>query len=174
MRWRSCLLAALVLASVGVVSFAGAVDDTLYLGGVRLEAMQQDSAALQFRFALDPRTGASMAERVRAYTLLGIAELAAGHRQPATRAFREALALDPGVRVDSLADLHPDLLSTFDAERAALATRERYLALEVAGRRYNIGVKYGLLQAQLALALEGRDQAEVLADLVELLAARQK
>ena len=57
---------------------------------------------------------------------------------------------------------------------AALAVRERYLALEVAGRRYNIGVKYGLLQAQLALSLEGHDRAEVLADLVELLAARQK
>ena len=56
---------------------------------------------------------------------------------------------------------------------AALAARERYLALEVAGRRYNIGVKYGLLQAQFALALEGHDRAEVLADLVELLATRQ-
>ena len=57
---------------------------------------------------------------------------------------------------------------------AALAARERYLALEVAGRRYNIGLKYGLLQAQLALAFEGTDRVEVLADLVELLASRQK
>ena len=57
---------------------------------------------------------------------------------------------------------------------AELAARERYLALEVAGRRFNIGLKYGLLQAQLALALEGGDRAEVLAQLVELLAARQK
>ena len=56
---------------------------------------------------------------------------------------------------------------------AALAERERYLALEIAGRRYNIGVKYGLLQAQLALSLEGNDRAEVLAELVEVLAARQ-
>jgi UTP--glucose-1-phosphate uridylyltransferase len=57
---------------------------------------------------------------------------------------------------------------------AELATRERYLALEVAGRRYNMGLKYGLLQAQLALALEGADREEVLAQLVEVLAQRQK
>jgi UTP--glucose-1-phosphate uridylyltransferase len=53
---------------------------------------------------------------------------------------------------------------------ARLAGRERYLALEVQGRRYNIGVKYGLWTAQLALALDGNDRAEVLAQLVELLA----
>jgi len=53
---------------------------------------------------------------------------------------------------------------------AALASRERYLACELRGRRYDIGVKYGLLTAQLAIALAGGDRNEVLADLVELLA----
>jgi UTP--glucose-1-phosphate uridylyltransferase len=53
---------------------------------------------------------------------------------------------------------------------AALASRERYLACELRGRRYDIGVKYGLLTAQLAIALAGGDRDEVLADLVELLA----
>ena len=46
------------------------------------------------------------------------------------------------------------------------------LALELDGARYNIGVKYGLLMAQLALALSGSDREEILAKLVELLAAR--
>jgi UTP--glucose-1-phosphate uridylyltransferase len=55
---------------------------------------------------------------------------------------------------------------------ARLAARERYLALEVQGRRYNIGVKYGLLVAQLALALGGVDREHVLAQLLELLASR--
>lgn len=50
------------------------------------------------------------------------------------------------------------------------AARERYLATELSGRRYDIGVKYGLLTAQLALSLNGRDRDEVLAHLVELLA----
>jgi UTP--glucose-1-phosphate uridylyltransferase len=57
---------------------------------------------------------------------------------------------------------------------AKLATRERYLACEVEGRRYDIGLKYGLLTAQLALALNGGDRDEVLAGLVELLALKGK
>lgn len=54
-----------------------------------------------------------------------------------------------------------------------LAARERYLALELQGQRYDIGVKYGLLIAQLALALDGQDREDVLAHLVELLARRK-
>jgi UTP--glucose-1-phosphate uridylyltransferase len=56
----------------------------------------------------------------------------------------------------------------------ALARKERYLAIEVQGRRHNIGVKYGLLMAQLALALDGGEREEVLAQLVDLLAARER
>src|SRR5439155_13226834 len=57
---------------------------------------------------------------------------------------------------------------------ANLAARERYLACELEGRRYDIGVKYGLLTAQLAIALAGEDRDEVLCGLVELLASRGK
>jgi UTP--glucose-1-phosphate uridylyltransferase len=55
---------------------------------------------------------------------------------------------------------------------AKLAKRERYLACELLGRRYDIGVKYGLLMAQVALALDGGERDEVLSGLVELLARR--
>lgn len=55
-----------------------------------------------------------------------------------------------------------------------LAESEQYLACELDGRRYDIGVKYGLLTAQLALALAGKDRDEVLTNLVELLAVRGK
>jgi UTP--glucose-1-phosphate uridylyltransferase len=64
----------------------------------------------------------------------------------------------------SLLDLSPAL--------AELARRERYLALEVAGQRYNIGEKYGLLTAQMALALDGIDREKILAQIVDLLAQR--
>lgn len=57
---------------------------------------------------------------------------------------------------------------------ARLARQERYLAAELSGRRYDIGVRYGLLTAQLALALDGQDREEVLAGLVELLASRPR
>ena len=52
----------------------------------------------------------------------------------------------------------------------AMAARRRYLALTVAGRRYDIGSQYGLLMAQLALSLAGRDRNTVLTQIVELLA----
>ena len=69
------------------------------------------------------------------------------------------------------------VMSAGDAGRVHLSTalaraaaKERYLAAELDGRRYDIGVKYGLLTAQLALALGGKDRDEVLSGLVELLA----
>ena len=64
----------------------------------------------------------------------------------------------------------PVTLSTALAE---LARREQYLALEDAGKRYDLGARYGLVIAQLALALAGRERDEVLARLVELLAERE-
>jgi UTP--glucose-1-phosphate uridylyltransferase len=60
------------------------------------------------------------------------------------------------------------------ATLAKLARKERYLAAELTGRRYDIGAHYGLLTAQLALALSGKDRDEVLTGLVELLAQRVK
>ncbi|MBN2011792.1 UTP--glucose-1-phosphate uridylyltransferase [candidate division KSB1 bacterium] len=55
-----------------------------------------------------------------------------------------------------------------------LAGKERYLALEKHDWRYDVGVKYGLLTAQLALALSGKDRDEVLSKLIELLALRDQ
>jgi UTP--glucose-1-phosphate uridylyltransferase len=60
--------------------------------------------------------------------------------------------------------------STVSGALAELAEREQYLAFEQKGRRFDVGVKYGLFQAQLALAMHGKDRETVLAQLVELLA----
>lgn len=54
-----------------------------------------------------------------------------------------------------------------------LARSEKYLALEKRDWRYDVGVKYGLLNAQLALALSGDDRDEVLTHLLQLLALRE-
>jgi UTP--glucose-1-phosphate uridylyltransferase len=62
---------------------------------------------------------------------------------------------------------------TLSAALAEVGRREKYLALEQRGARYDVGVKYGLLMAQMALALNGRDREEVLARLLELLAQRE-
>lgn len=68
---------------------------------------------------------------------------------------------------------HPERGFTLSAALVELAQREKYLALELAGSRYDVGVKYGLLTAQLALALSGDDREEVLTRLLELLAQRE-
>ena len=62
---------------------------------------------------------------------------------------------------------------TLSAALGELARQEQYLALEDTGRRYDLGARYGLLTAQLALALNGRDRDEVLTHLLELLAERE-
>ena len=54
-----------------------------------------------------------------------------------------------------------------------LAHREQYLALETEHWRYDVGVKYGLMNAQLALALSGTERDQVLSNLLELLAIRE-
>lgn len=51
-----------------------------------------------------------------------------------------------------------------------LAKRERYLAVEVAGARYDIGSRFGMLQTQLAISMAGKDRDEVLRVLVDVLA----
>ncbi|MBA4187038.1 MAG: UTP--glucose-1-phosphate uridylyltransferase [Planctomycetaceae bacterium] len=71
--------------------------------------------------------------------------------------------------MEILAETDPPQLSLALAE---LARRERYLALEVAGQRYNTGQKYGLLTAQLALALDGVDREKIMAQIIDLLAQR--
>jgi UTP--glucose-1-phosphate uridylyltransferase len=65
----------------------------------------------------------------------------------------------------------PETHVTLSAVLADLARREQYLAVEEAGRRYDLGARYGLLISQVALALHGCDRGEVLSHLVELLAA---
>jgi UTP--glucose-1-phosphate uridylyltransferase len=73
---------------------------------------------------------------------------------------------------EELAPASPTQRLQLTTAHARLIGRERYLAAELLGRRYDIGVKYGLLNAQLAIAFDGRDRDEVLAHLVELLAMR--
>jgi len=58
-------------------------------------------------------------------------------------------------------------IPTLSVAMQRLVQRERLLAAVLPGRRFDLGRKYGLLQAQLALALSGPDRAEVLALMLE-------
>ncbi len=54
-----------------------------------------------------------------------------------------------------------------------LASREQYLAMEKQDWRYDVGTKYGLLKAQIALALSGHDRDQLLSELLELFTSRE-
>ncbi len=62
---------------------------------------------------------------------------------------------------------------TLSEALAELARGERYLALIQAGRRFDVGVKYGLFEAQLAIGLSGEERDVVLARLLDVLANRE-
>jgi len=55
-----------------------------------------------------------------------------------------------------------------------LAQNEKYLALEIQGKRYDTSKKFGLMQAQIALGLAGQKRDEVLTALVQTLADYRK
>ena len=48
-----------------------------------------------------------------------------------------------------------------------LAQKEQYMALEKNDWRFDMGTRYGLLKAQLALALSGNDRDQVMAELLD-------
>ena len=62
----------------------------------------------------------------------------------------------------------PNEVTLSDALRE-LVKIEQYLAVVDNGWRYNLGEKYGLLSAQLALALSGVDRDSVLSNLLEVM-----
>ena len=63
-------------------------------------------------------------------------------------------------------DSKPTLSDALEVYRS----RHKYSAYEVQGTRYNLGIRYGLLIAQLAIGLAGRDRDMILTEMVELLA----
>ena len=62
--------------------------------------------------------------------------------------------------------------ATLSDALSRMPARGRYLAAELQGTRYNLGVTYGLLKAQLAISLSGSDRDQILSELVELMASR--
>jgi UTP--glucose-1-phosphate uridylyltransferase len=48
-----------------------------------------------------------------------------------------------------------------------LASKELYLGLEKTDFRFNMGTRYGLLKAKLAIALSGEDRDRVMSELLE-------
>ena len=66
----------------------------------------------------------------------------------------------------NLENSHGNKISLTDALNE-LARKEQYLALEKNDWRFDMGTRYGLLKAQLAMALSGNDRDQVMSELLE-------
>ncbi|MBM3494518.1 MAG: UTP--glucose-1-phosphate uridylyltransferase [Armatimonadetes bacterium] len=156
-RTRECSVSAVVSTREGMLTRFGAV------GGLRLSDAPE---LFEIATVIEKPTPTEAEQR------LIVPGLRAGHylcfsglhvlTPSVMRILAEhSAALPEGARLELSPALHD------------LAGKERYLALEMQGLRYALDTRYGLLTAQLALALSGRDRAEVLAEMCALLAERQ-
>jgi UTP--glucose-1-phosphate uridylyltransferase len=175
----------------GVDPFLHMVGDHLYIDGASkpsaqriVELAESESCSVSgvqpTRESLLPRFGAVAGRRVSGRSDLYRIDTVLEKPTP-TEA--EQRLMVPGIRagyylcffgIHVLTPAVMELLAigapTLSAALAELSRHEQYLALEDDGRRYDLGAPYGLLVAQTALALSGPDRAQVLAQLVELLA----
>jgi UTP--glucose-1-phosphate uridylyltransferase len=71
-------------------------------------------------------------------------------------------------------ELESNKKASLSAALNRIAQSEQYLALEKDDLRYDMGEKYGLLKAQLALALYGKDRDRILNELVEFFALKDE
>ena len=58
-------------------------------------------------------------------------------------------------------------------EVSGIALKSQSAPTGAGGQRFDVGVKYGLFTAQLALALSGQDRENVLTQLVNVMSARE-
>ncbi|MDP0490257.1 MAG: sugar phosphate nucleotidyltransferase [Verrucomicrobiota bacterium JB023] len=72
---------------------------------------------------------------------------------------------------DQLASLSPGESLGLTATLNHLANSGKYLALQINGKRFNLGRRYGILRAQLDLSLAGPHRDEVMAMIIETLAS---
>lgn len=184
---------------VGDSSFVHLVGDHLYLSGNDKRCVQQliDVASVEnssvsgvqaTKERMLPYFGAIGGQRLpqtdRLYEVKKVIEkptptlaeqelTIAGFRSGMYLCFFGMHVLTPSVMqiLDSLVEMHRRPIPLAFALQE-LALRERYLACEVIGNRYNIGMKYGLFTTQMALSLSGIDRDQILSDMVELLASK--
>jgi len=83
--------------------------------------------------------------------------------------------LSPGV-ISLLSEISTKSAEPFNLSCALslLGRSEKYLALEIQGQRFNIGVKYGILSAQLAFGLSGQDREAIIAQIADVLSERER
>ncbi len=93
---------------------------------VQLAANHLDSAEALLRAALDTTAPVAPADRNNALVWDGIVQFLRAHEDLARAAFRQALALDPGLSVNGLDQLSPELAQLFQQEKQAVGRRHGF------------------------------------------------
>ena len=113
------VLVAVILAPPGALLGQSRVSQLVDSARVQLAANHLDSAEALLRSALDSTAPAAPADRNNALVWDGIVQFLRGHEDLARAAFRQALALDPGLEVNGLDQLSPELAQLFQQEQQA-------------------------------------------------------
>lgn len=154
---ESCAISAVQATKETLLPFFGAIGGQRYAGRQRLYQIEK---------VIEKPTPTEAEQRLT---------------MPGLRAGHYLCFFGMHVLVPSVMDILADLIAgagesggvTLADALGLLAKREQYLALRMSDWRYDIGARYGLLMAQLALALSGRDRDQVLTRLLELLVVRE-
>src|SRR2546427_6804970 len=113
------VLVALILAPLGALLGQSRVSQLVDSARVQLAANHLDSVEALLRAALDSTAQAAPADRNNALVWDGIVQFLRGHEDLARTAFRQALALDPGLNVNGLDQLSSELAQLFQQEKQA-------------------------------------------------------
>jgi hypothetical protein len=103
MKWRSCLWVGLVLVGVGVLGTAATDDETLYLGGVRLDLLQNTNGGWDWPLN-DGNPGTGSALNTIGPIAMGLARAEWNGSDPA---FRAALADTGGLLLTKTSNFSP-------------------------------------------------------------------
>lgn len=131
-RWP--ILGVLLAVALCATRLGGQSRAALLVDSARaqLSANHADSAAALLRLALDSATGATTGERVNALVWDGIVQFVRGDTDHTRAAFREGFALDPGLDVQGLDRMSPELARVFEQEKAAVVRRRAvYVSADV-------------------------------------------
>ena len=120
------VLVALILAPLGALLGQSRVSQLVDSARVQLAANHLDSAEALLRAALDSTAQAAPADRNNALVWDGIVQFLRGHEDLARTAFRQALALDPGLNVNGLDQLSSELAQLFQQEKQAVGRSQGF------------------------------------------------
>jgi len=104
---------------LGPVAGQKAAYTHLIAARAQLRASRLDSAALLLRQTLDTASHPTREDQVEAWILLGVIHFFKGDDSGTTADFRHALALDPLLKADGLANYDSALVDLFNAQRSA-------------------------------------------------------